>query len=145
MKYLVCLDGNDEAKSALGFVLSNLARKDDTVYVASVAERFAYPVLDDGLDGSYVEHVDTLNKAIEASATKCLSETQKMIKEKGFATGGLLCFGNAVEGIEQAAEQFDVDLLVLGHRHLGPVQSLFSSSVAGGVVHNSTRPVMVVK
>lgn len=54
MKFLVCLDGRDEAKNALGFVMERLASETDTIHVASVAERYSYPVLDDGLDGSYV-------------------------------------------------------------------------------------------
>lgn len=92
-----------------------------------------------------IEHVDKLNKAMEESAIKSLSETQQVIKDKGFATGGLLCYGDAVEGILEAAKQFEVDMIVMGHRDLGTVQSLISPSVAAGVVHGSDRPIMIVR
>mmetsp|Transcript_89561 Transcript_89561/g.124402 ORF Transcript_89561/g.124402 Transcript_89561/m.124402 type:complete len:83 (+) Transcript_89561:258-506(+) len=82
---------------------------------------------------------------MEESAIKSLSETQQTIKEKGFTTGGLLCYGNISEGILEAAKQFEVDMIVMGHRDLGTVQSLISPSVATSVVHDSDRPVMIVR
>jgi len=52
--------------------------------------------------------------------------------------------GDPVEVIERAAEELDVDLVVVGTEHKGLLDRLLSKSVAAALVRSSPRPVLVV-
>jgi len=52
--------------------------------------------------------------------------------------------GNPVEVIERAAEEFDVDLVVVGTEHKGLLDRLLSGSVAAALFRSSPRPVLIV-
>jgi len=52
--------------------------------------------------------------------------------------------GDPVEVIERAAEELDVDLVVVGTKHKGLLDRLLSGSVAAALVRSSPRPVLVV-
>jgi len=52
--------------------------------------------------------------------------------------------GDPVEVIEHAAEEHDVDLVVVGKEHKGLLDRLLSGSVAAALVRSSPRPVLVV-
>lgn len=51
--------------------------------------------------------------------------------------------GNPVEVIERAAEEFDVDLVVVGTVHKGLLDRLLSGSVAAALFRSSPRPVLI--
>jgi nucleotide-binding universal stress UspA family protein len=53
--------------------------------------------------------------------------------------------GDAVEEILALAQSRDVDLIVVGSRGLGAVQSLVLGSVANAILHEADRPVLVAK
>lgn len=52
--------------------------------------------------------------------------------------------GDPVQRIVQAAEEHDVDVIVVGSRQRGLLSRLIEPSVAQGVVQSATRPVLVV-
>lgn len=52
--------------------------------------------------------------------------------------------GNAVEQICAVAEEHDVDVIVVGSHDKSALWRLISPSVADGVAHGSSRPVLVV-
>ncbi len=52
--------------------------------------------------------------------------------------------GDPVSAICAAAEEHDVDVIVLGSHDKGRLARLFDPSVADGVAHHTTRPVLIV-
>jgi nucleotide-binding universal stress UspA family protein len=56
----------------------------------------------------------------------------------------LLDVGGPVERIIAAAEEHDVDVIVVGSHDKGFLRRLIDPSVSEGVVHQSQRPVLVV-
>jgi nucleotide-binding universal stress UspA family protein len=53
--------------------------------------------------------------------------------------------GRPPEEIIAAADEHHIDLIVMGSRGIGAVARLFLGSVAMAVVHESKRPVTLVK
>lgn len=53
-------------------------------------------------------------------------------------------FGEPVEAIEQAAEDENADLIVVGSSHKGFLQRILGGSVSERLPRESTRPVLVV-
>ena len=60
------------------------------------------------------------------------------------AAAVLIEHGDPIEAICEAAEQHDVDIVVVGSHDKGGLARLFSRSIADGVVHRVHRPVLVV-
>ena len=56
----------------------------------------------------------------------------------------LLESGDPAHAIVRAAEDHDVDVIVVGSHDKGLVRRLWDRSVADGVVHGTSRPVLVV-
>jgi nucleotide-binding universal stress UspA family protein len=68
------------------------------------------------------------------------------VRAAGVATVvGHLHTGRPVEEILRVAEDVEAGLIVIGSRGLGAVQRTFVGSVSEGVVHHSTRPVLVLR
>jgi len=72
-------------------------------------------------------------------------EIRRRVEEAGVAEAEVLVeIGDPVSQICDAAEEHDVDVIVVGSHHRGFLERLLSPSVSGGVVRTSHRPVLVV-
>jgi nucleotide-binding universal stress UspA family protein len=86
-------------------------------------------------------------KTLRQEARKLLeTETERITATGATVAGSHLRMGfRADEKVIELAEELDADLVVVGSRGLGPVRRLVVGSVSGGVVHHSSRPILVVR
>src|SRR5947209_8389364 len=74
-----------------------------------------------------------------------LNEAVEIAEEKGFGVKTELLQGNPADEIVAYADTIDADLIVVGSRGHGAVASALIGSVSRGVLHESRRPVLVVR
>ncbi|HYI98200.1 MAG TPA: universal stress protein [Thermoleophilaceae bacterium] len=89
---------------------------------------------------------EALDKESESQATEKADEGATAAKDLGLdATPSTLrSNGQVWATIVRAADQEDAEAIVVGSRGLSGVKSALLGSVANGVVHHSTRPVVVI-
>jgi len=74
-----------------------------------------------------------------------LRAAEKLAAAQGVAAQALLLAGDTTEEIVACADTLDADLIVVGSRGLGPVKTALLGSVSRGVLHGTSRPVLVVR
>jgi nucleotide-binding universal stress UspA family protein len=87
-----------------------------------------------------------LDGETERRATAMAAEGAAAARAAGLDAAGVavLCHGQVWATIVNAAEQEDVEAVVVGSRGRSAVRSALLGSVANGVVHHSSRPVVVI-
>jgi nucleotide-binding universal stress UspA family protein len=123
---------------------------------AALASRAAVDLAtktDSGLDIVHVWHgvpstrfESFVRVQLEREARELL-EAQAMLVEKSGAkvAGTHLKEGSAVDEVLDLAEEIGADLIVVGSRGRGPVKRLVLGSVSEGIVHHTSRPVLVLR
>jgi len=144
---LIAYDGSEGAKAAIE-AAGRLFPNDSAVVVsawhstaaASAASLIAIPA------GVATSAYRELDKESERQATERAREGADAAKDAGLdATASALCsHGQVWAAIVDAADQEDARAIVVGSRGLSGVKSALLGSVANGVVHHSTRPVVVI-
>jgi nucleotide-binding universal stress UspA family protein len=66
------------------------------------------------------------------------------LRQDGLDTTALLIQGPTAETILREADRLHVDAILMGTRARGAVREFFAGSVCKGVLHGSTRPVLLV-
>jgi nucleotide-binding universal stress UspA family protein len=96
--------------------------------------------------GAHLHVVHVMQPLHEERAQAVLQATLDEINRSGVVDAfGHLRSGRAVEEIIRAADDLDAKLVVVGSRGLGAAHRAFVGSVSEGVVHHSTRPVLVLR
>jgi len=132
---LLATDGSEDAQAA-AHAAADLARLTSAeLHVVHVRQRGHLP-----LPGEAGE------TAGEEQGQAVLERAVAMVRAAGVAdVVGHLREGRAVDEILAVADLADAGLVVLGSRGLGAVQRVVVGSVSEGVVHHSTRPVLVLR
>ncbi len=144
---LIAYDGSEGAKAAVE-TAGRLFPDHRAVVVsvwrsaaaATAASLIAIPA------GVAARAYEELDRESERQAAAKSDEGVTAAKDAGLdATGSaLLCHGQVWATIVNAADQQDAQAIVVGSRGLSSVKSALLGSVANGVVHHSTRPVVVI-
>jgi len=136
MKYMVAIDGSQNAKDAFETALMMMNPKEDELFIITVAERFA---LDIGpLKG--------INHKVEQTQRGFLSSYNAKAKERGFKPHCILGKAGSVgELLCQAVEKKKIDFLVLGRRGMSRGKRLLAGSVSKHVMEHADCNVIVVK
>ncbi|XP_061360725.1 universal stress protein A-like protein [Gastrolobium bilobum] len=119
------------------------------VFLVNVQPRlveYGYPVGPGGTAiyaSSAAENHVRKNQEERSAAT--FSRAMQMCKEKHVKAETIFLTGEPREMICQAAEENQVDLLVMGSRGLGTLSRLFVGSVSDYCVKNAKTPVLIVK
>jgi nucleotide-binding universal stress UspA family protein len=74
-----------------------------------------------------------------------LDEAVRIADERGIEAETKLLAGNPVKQIVTYADSIDADLIVLGSHGYGAISSVLLGSVSRGVLHATTRPVLIVR
>jgi nucleotide-binding universal stress UspA family protein len=74
-----------------------------------------------------------------------LVEAKAAAEHEGVHATAKLRIGDAVDEIVACADNFDVDLIVIGSRGHGTLTSALLGSVSRGVVSESKRPVLIIR
>jgi len=132
-KILIASDGSDSAHEALEFGLDLAAEQDARAIIVHVA-----PAVDvmPGANFAYVapEH-----------DREPLREAAKIAAEQGVDVETELLKGKPADEIVTYADTIDADLIVVGSRGHGAIASALIGSVSRGVLHESRRPVLIVR
>jgi nucleotide-binding universal stress UspA family protein len=75
----------------------------------------------------------------------CLDDALRRAEELGVDAKTRLLAGQPADEIVAYADSIDADLVVVGSRGHGAVASALLGSVSRGVLHESRRPVLVVR
>lgn len=148
---LVAFDGSEPSKHALdeGVVLANaLGAK---ITILSVVPRVMMPVFpDEGFGAAPITAAQDLTDyqdKMKAIYSKSLEEA-KMDIEKAFSNlelNTILMEGRPSSTIVEAAEEQDVDLIVIGSRGIGGITGWILGGTSRKVVESCTKPILVIK
>jgi len=139
-KILIATDGSDSAHEALEFGLDLAAEQDAKAFIVHVAPAVdVMPYANFGYVAPSVPH------EFDEHDRECLQEAAELAAEKGVDVETGLLKGRPADEIVAFADTIDADLIVVGSRGHGAVASALIGSVSRGVLHESRRPVLVVR
>ncbi|CAK8571256.1 unnamed protein product [Lathyrus sativus] len=161
MKVMVAIDDSDGSLYALKWALENLfdvmtsmeeatsSENEGMVFLVHVEPTFQNYVHAIGPAGAAFYPasvvVDSVKKAQQEKSVAILSRALQMCKDKQVKAESVVLNGDPREMICQAAEQLQVDLLIMGSRGLGTLKRAFLGSVSDHCAHHAKAPILIVK
>jgi len=139
-KILIATDGSDSAHEALEFGLDLASEQDAQAFVLHVA-----PSMDAMPYAGFAVITPAIPHELSEHDRKPLNAAVEIAEEKGIVVETELLKGNPADEIVAFADTIDADLIVVGSRGHGAVASALIGSVSRGVLHESRRPVLVVR
>ena len=139
-KILIATDGSESAHEALEFGLDLAAEQDARAFVVRVAPAVdVMPYANFGYVAPSVPH------EFNEHDSETLQEAAELAAENGVDVETALLKGRPADEIVTYADTIDADLIVVGSRGHGSIASALIGSVSRGVLHESRRPVLVVR
>ena len=140
-KILLPVDGSDNALRAVRHVIStrNLYREPLAVHLLNVQLPIA-----SGIVRSYISK-SQLDDYYRDEGLAALSEARAVFEEAKFAYHHHVGVGEIAATILDYADNLECDLVVMGTQGRGALKGALLGSVASRVLHESTRPVLLVK
>ena len=138
-KILIATDGSQSALEAIELGLDIATEHEAEVTFVHVA-----PMLDRtvavsfGVPAALPHHVSDFDRASVLAAAE-------LAAERGVSARCEVLLGNPVDEIVACADTIDADLIVLASRGRGAIASALLGSVSRGVLHETRRPVLVVR
>jgi nucleotide-binding universal stress UspA family protein len=142
---VVGYDSSDPSKRALERAAELAEALGASLVVTSVAEPVALP-------GDALVPGDAIGLAApailpvpdRAEATRELEEARKTLEARKFGAQYLATVGDPAEGIIEAANQHDADLIVVGTREPGFLDRIVGGDVSEAVSRRAHRDVLIV-
>ena len=137
-RIVIATDGSEAAREAVRVGLELAAEQGAKVTFVHVV-----PELDPGPMGIGVPGV-TPHRIAEAEQAP-LVEAEQRAREQDVSAHAALAHGDPVNEIVALADSIDADLVVIGSRGHTGLASAVLGSVSRGVMHETRRPVVVVR
>jgi nucleotide-binding universal stress UspA family protein len=139
-RILIATDGSPSALQAIEVGL-DLAEEEgsEAIFVHVAPTKEVLPVAGVGMVPVSVPH--ELNEADRAS----LDDAVRIGEEFGLEARTKLLAGDPAKEIVAYADSIDADLIVVGSRGHGAISGALLGSVSRGVLHRTTRPVLIVR
>lgn len=139
-KILIATDGSDSAHDAVEFGLQLAAEHGASAYVVHVVQ----PV--DVMPYSNFAYVaPAVPHQVDEQDLEPLRVAQEIAGREGVPVETQVLKGYPVEEIVAYADGIDADLIVIGSHGYGAFKSALLGSVSRGVLHESRRPVLIVR
>jgi len=139
-KILIATDGSHSAHEALELGLDLAAEQEAKAVVVHVAPR-----VDVMPYAGFAVVAPTVPHELSEHDREPLQEAVEIAAERGVDVETELLDGNPADEIVAFADTIDADLIVVGSRGHGAIASALLGSVSRGVLHESRRPVLVVR
>ncbi|MGA8181745.1 MAG: universal stress protein [Desulfobacterales bacterium] len=141
-KILVPLDGSKRAEAILPHAEEMANRYGAEIIFLRVEELFVMLEWDEVVDlENCREKFDARKKTSEAY----LSQLKTEFKDKGIRADARVVHGPVVKSILTAAEDMDVDILLMASHGLGGLHRTFYGSVTAGVLQKIDRPLLIIR
>ena len=137
---LIATDGSESAREGLDFGLELAEEQGATpfvVYVAPAVEVLPY--------ASFAATAPTVPHELDEQDRMPLQEAATIAARRGLEVKTELLVGNPADEIVAFADTIEADLIVVGSRGQGAIASVLLGSVSRAVLHESRRPVLVVR
>lgn len=147
-RVLICVDGSELSERAFQFYLSDLARKDDLVFLTHVVEGSEFLVPTHAGDSAPVRMftVDEKVTAAKAAAEKMGFRLCRQLQEAGIARKFILRVGFEPPGafVCELVQHKDADLVIVGSRGRGALRRTFLGSCSSYILHHAKTTVCIV-
>jgi nucleotide-binding universal stress UspA family protein len=144
MRVLLAIDGSQSADRARDLVATLPWPRDSHIRIVAVldqrAQLYGAPwiaVTPSNVDELEQQEIYTINTALDAA--------ERDISRPGRRVERILLRGRAASEIVDEARAFEPDLVVVGSRGHGPIQSMLLGSVSAEIVDHAPCPVLVVR
>lgn len=138
-RILIATDGSSAADEAVEVGLDLAAEQRAAVTVVHVAPPFdVIPWSGIGMTSAFPHELGETDRA-------SLERASKLAEQRGLEVSTELLVGDPADEIVASADSHDADLIVIGSRGHGAVASALLGSVSLGVLHETRRPVLVVR
>jgi nucleotide-binding universal stress UspA family protein len=138
-KILIATDGSPEAREAVEYGLELAQEQHATATLLQVIPPMDWTHLDRGAV------IRPIPEEIEKRRGIALDEAEALAAEHGVQVTFEVVAGVPADEIVTYADNHDVDLTVVGSRGRGAVANVVLGSVSQAVLHESRRPVLVVR
>ena len=142
MKVLLAIDGSSHADLALDLV-ANVRWPDETVIRVAEAVR-AHPF---GVPWPVPVTVeaDMMEGDLRADAERTLDDARARLERLGLSVESVVLHGRAATAIVDEAKAMAADLIVVGSRGHGTIESMLLGSVSAEVIDHAPVPVLVAR
>ncbi len=145
-KILVATDGSETAGKAVEYTAGLAKQLNANVRFLSVIDKSFFVI--QTIPGAVTPNriLEPVEDYLKQTAETYIKEAEKLCKDKGIQSEGLIRSGHPVEEIIKEAEKSKVDLIVMGSHGKSAMTAAVLGSVAFGVVHKETKtPVLIVR
>jgi nucleotide-binding universal stress UspA family protein len=141
-RILIAIDGSPSALQAIEVGL-DLAEEEgsEAIFVHVAPAKDVLPVVGGFGMAAPVSTPHELDEADRA----CLDDAVRIAEELGLEAEAKLLAGDPAKEIVAYAGSIDADLIVIGSRGFGAISGALLGSVSRGVLHRTTRPVLIVR
>jgi nucleotide-binding universal stress UspA family protein len=139
-KILIATDGSESAHEAVEFGLDLAAEQVGRAFIVHVV-----PSVDVMPYSNFGYIAPSLPHEFTDDDREPLHEAAELAAEKGVSVATTLLKGRPAEEIVAFADSIDADLIVVGSRGHGAITSAVIGSVSRAVLHESRRPVLIVR
>ena len=143
---LIGYDGSQAARDAVRRVAALFPGRETVVATAWLGVADSAPELMLATGGLLVAAVESVGDLMEERAQELADEGAALAREVGLeARAQTVCSHRATwEGITRCADELGAELIVIGSRGQGAITAALLGSVSTGVLHHSSRSVLVV-
>jgi nucleotide-binding universal stress UspA family protein len=138
-KILIATDGSPEAREAVEYGLELAESQHATATLLQIIPPLDWTQLDRGAV------IRPIPEEIEKRRGIALDEAAVLAHDHGVHVTFEVIAGTPADEIVAYADNHDVDLTIVGSRGRGAVASALLGSVSQAVIHESRRPVLVVR
>jgi nucleotide-binding universal stress UspA family protein len=144
MRVLLATDGSDSAAAALKFLAGFPFPAGSEAIVLSVIDNRSFP-LDDEFGDAFGIDLQETREVQQGETERLLAATGQRLREAGWAGATQIRNGDPAEEIIQAAEEQDVDLVVLGSHGTTGIGRFLLGSVSDRVLSHAPCSVLIVR